>query len=204
MIKATNSCVVQLTSLLKQLLSGFFSFFLPENPFLEDGFELGPIYKDQILFIIKEGGFSYLRDTIVVVQQLSHIQPFLLHHGLYPTRLLCPWDFPGKNTGVGCHFLLQGIFLTQDWNLCPLHCQADSLPLSHIVELIHKWLELSPSPKTPIYSARRTKIDLPLLRYPGGSTNNLLADIPERTSFNRAMTDTSVHFAVICQCLGHK
>ena len=33
--------------------------------------------------------------------------------GLQPTRLLCPWDFPGKNTGVGCHFLLQGIFLTQ-------------------------------------------------------------------------------------------
>ena len=27
-------------------------------------------------------------------------------HGLEPTRLLCPWDFPGKNTGVGCHFLL--------------------------------------------------------------------------------------------------
>ena len=34
-----------------------------------------------------------------------------------PTRLLCPWDFPGKNTGVGCHFLLQGIFLTQGSNL---------------------------------------------------------------------------------------
>ena len=33
--------------------------------------------------------------------------------GLQPARLLCPWDFPGKNTGVGCHFLLQGIFLTQ-------------------------------------------------------------------------------------------
>ena len=33
--------------------------------------------------------------------------------GLQPTRLLCPWDFPGKNTGVGCHFLLQGIFLAQ-------------------------------------------------------------------------------------------
>ena len=31
-----------------------------------------------------------------------------------PTRLLCPWDFPGKNTGVCCHFLLQGIFLTRD------------------------------------------------------------------------------------------
>ena len=28
-------------------------------------------------------------------------------HGLQPTRLLCPWDSPGKNSGVGCHFLLQ-------------------------------------------------------------------------------------------------
>ena len=36
-----------------------------------------------------------------------------------PPRL-CPWDFPGKNIGVGCHFLLQGIFLTQGSNLCPL------------------------------------------------------------------------------------
>ena len=48
-------------------------------------------------------------------------------HGLYPARLLCPWDFPGKNTGVGCHFLLQGIFLTQGSNLSLLHWQADSL-----------------------------------------------------------------------------
>ena len=31
----------------------------------------------------------------------------LRHYGLYPARLLCPWDFPGKNTGVGCHFLFQ-------------------------------------------------------------------------------------------------
>ena len=31
-------------------------------------------------------------------------------------RLLCPWDFPGKNAGVGCHFQLQGIFLTQGSN----------------------------------------------------------------------------------------
>ena len=34
-------------------------------------------------------------------------------HGRQPTRLLCPWDSPGKITGVGSHFLLQGIFLTQ-------------------------------------------------------------------------------------------
>ena len=31
-------------------------------------------------------------------------------HGLQPARFLCPWDFPGKNTGMGCHCLLQGIF----------------------------------------------------------------------------------------------
>ena len=37
-------------------------------------------------------------------------------HGLYSLRLLWPWNFPGKNTGVGCHLLLQGIFLTQGWN----------------------------------------------------------------------------------------
>ena len=36
--------------------------------------------------------------------------PTLLPHRLKPARLLCPWDFPSKNTGVGCHFLLQGIF----------------------------------------------------------------------------------------------
>ena len=48
------------------------------------------------------------------------------------TRLLCPWDSPGKNTGVGCHGLLQGIFPTQGSNLDLLHCQAESLPLSHL------------------------------------------------------------------------
>ena len=50
-------------------------------------------------------------------------------------RLLCPWKFLGKNTGVSCHFLLQGIFLTQRLNLSLLHLlhwQADSLPLSHL------------------------------------------------------------------------
>jgi len=47
--------------------------------------------------------------------------------GPLPTRVLCPWDSPGKNTGVGCHALLQGIFLTQGSNpclSCLLHWQA--------------------------------------------------------------------------------
>ena len=43
---------------------------------------------------------------------LTLLQPY----GLQPARPLCPWDFPGKNTGVGYHFLLQGIFHTQGLN----------------------------------------------------------------------------------------
>ena len=42
-------------------------------------------------------------------------------HGLQPTRLLCPWNFPGKNAGVGCHALIQGIVLTQELNLVQVH-----------------------------------------------------------------------------------
>ena len=44
---------------------------------------------------------------------ISDISDSLQPHGLQPTRLLRPWDSPGQNTGVGCHFLLQGIFPTQ-------------------------------------------------------------------------------------------
>ena len=47
-------------------------------------------------------------------------------HGLQPARLLCPRNLLGKNTGVGCHFCLQGIFPTQGSNLCLpclLHCR---------------------------------------------------------------------------------
>ena len=44
-------------------------------------------------------------------------------HGLQPARLFCPWDFPGKNTGMGYHSLLQGIFRTQGSNPGLLHCR---------------------------------------------------------------------------------
>ena len=65
-----------------------------------------------------------------------------LHAQSYPTlcnpmessRLVCPWDFPDKNTGVGCHFLPHMIFLTQGLSphlLCLLYWQADSLSLNH-------------------------------------------------------------------------
>ena len=40
-----------------------------------------------------------------------------------PSRFLCQWDSPGKDTGVGCHALLQGIFPTQGWNSHLRHCR---------------------------------------------------------------------------------
>ena len=55
--------------------------------------------------------------------------------GLFPAqglKLLCLWDSPGKNTGVGCHALLQGIFLTQGSNL-PL------LKLLHCRRILYRW-----------------------------------------------------------------
>ena len=55
----------------------------------------------------------------------------LQSHGLQPSRLLSPWDSPGKNTGVGCHFLLQGVFLTQGSNSQLLHCRQSFYQLGH-------------------------------------------------------------------------
>ena len=75
-----------------------------------------------------------------ISQVTSVVSDSLQPHGHEPTRLLCPWDPPGKNTGVGCHLLLQGIFPTQGLSPSPADLpdpriepgspalQADSLP----------------------------------------------------------------------------
>ena len=52
-------------------------------------------------------------------------------HGLQPTRLLCPRNSLGKNSGAGCHFLLQGIFSTQGSNLGLLHSRWILYHLNH-------------------------------------------------------------------------
>ena len=64
------------------------------------------------------------------VKLLSCVRLFATH-GLYPIRLLRPWDFQGKSAGVDCHFLLQGIFPTQDSNHGLLHCRQMLYRLSH-------------------------------------------------------------------------
>ena len=99
-------------------------------------------------------------------------------HGLQPSRLLCPLDFPGKNTGVGCHFFLQGIFLTQGLNPRLLHWQTDSFPWSHqgsplkrnckIIKFnstSHSFKHRDGDPKTEMYSLSNAGIS-PVLYTP--------------------------------------
>ena len=76
-------------------------------------------------FLLTVGRFVARRCAYVCTY--AQLCPTLLWpHGLQPARVLCPWNFSGKNIGVGFHFLLQGIFLTQGLNLgllCFWHCR---------------------------------------------------------------------------------
>ena len=69
------------------------------------------------------------RVCVCVRFSLSVVSNSMRPHG--PIRLLCPWNSPGKNTGVSCHSLLQGIFLTQGLNPGLLHCRQILYCLSH-------------------------------------------------------------------------
>ena len=68
-------------------------------------------------------------------------------YGPQAPKLLCPWDSPGKNSGVGCHFLLQGIFPTQGSNPGLLHCRqilyhwatGDALQFCREIKSIKSW-----------------------------------------------------------------
>ena len=81
----------------------------------------------------------------------SGVSNSLWPHWLQPTRLLRLWNFPGKNTGVGWLFLLQGIFLTQRLSpcLCLLHWQMGSLPRAPPRKPNHFSIYLKPSCYTP-------------------------------------------------------
>ena len=71
----------------------------------------------------------------------SVLSDSLQSDGSQPTRLLCSLNFPGTNTGVGCHFLLLGIFLTHGSNLhllCLLNCRQILYFLSHQEMTIHQ------------------------------------------------------------------
>ena len=69
------------------------------------------------------------------IESVSHsvVSDSLRPHGLWPTRILCSWSSPGKNTGVGCHSLLLRVFPTQGSNLGLLHCRWILYHLSHCI-----------------------------------------------------------------------
>ena len=66
-------------------------------------------------------------------------------HGWQPARILCPWDFPGKNTGISVHALFKGIFLIQGLNLGLPHCRQILYHLSQkgITNCSSIWYPLS-------------------------------------------------------------
>ena len=79
----------------------------------------------------RKKGFLWVK--VLGAQLCLTLQP----HGLWPARLLCPWNSPGKNTGVGCHSLLQGIFPTQGWNPGLPHCRQILYHFSSSVQFSH-------------------------------------------------------------------
>ena len=83
--------------------------------------------------IQKIKSLKFMKETENV--SCSVVPDSLQPHGLQSTRLLYPWNSPGKNTGLSCHFLLQGIFPNQGSNpslLCLLHCRWSLCPLRHL------------------------------------------------------------------------
>ena len=75
--------------------------------------------------------FTLVIPTPCAVLSRPVMSDSLWAHGLYPSRLLSPWEFSSKNTGVGCHDLLQGIFPTQGSNSGLPHCRQILYHLSH-------------------------------------------------------------------------
>ena len=82
-------------------------------------------------FVKEHFGYHTTKDKKCVCVSRSVVSNSLRPHELQPTRLLCPWNSPGKNTGVGCHFLLQAIFPTQESNRGLLHCRQTLYCLSY-------------------------------------------------------------------------
>ena len=95
-------------------------------------------------------GIRYILGNHCVCLVASVMSNSMPPYGLSPTRLLCPWDSPGKNSGVACHALLQGIFLTQELNPCPLDWKYGILTTGTPVCVCAKLLQLCLIPCDPM------------------------------------------------------
>ena len=115
--------------------------FLPQGNLLTKGSNLGLLHCRQILYHLNHQGSLYIGiyvfilglNPIIHTHTHTHTHMKVLVTLLCPIlcnlmdcsspRLLCPWDFPGKNTGVGSHSLLQEIVPTRGWNPSLPHCR---------------------------------------------------------------------------------
>ena len=79
---------------------------------------------------VRRWGHHWMLESKKVSVSVSVVSDSFQPRGLQPTRLLRPWGFPGKNTGVGCHFLLQAL------DACPVVNWADILPLTSLFHLV--------------------------------------------------------------------
>ena len=121
----------------------------------------------------KSLGFSQLSIELLrsEVKSLSHAWLFATPWTVACTKLLHPWDFQGKTTGVGCHFLLQGIFPTQGSNPGLSHCRQTLYLLSH--------------QRSPVWPSNSTS------RYTHTHTHTL-----ESRDLNRRHMFTNVHSSI--------
>ena len=78
------------------------------------------------LFLISSASVSAAAAAAKSLQLCPTLQP----HRWQPSRLPRPWDSPGKNTGVSCHFLLQGIFLEPDILECEVKWALGSITIN--------------------------------------------------------------------------
>ena len=79
-----------------------------------------------IKFPVKDVNHIFLKVSLILLKRevlVVQSRPTRWPHGLWPARLLCPWNSPGKNTGVGGRALIQGICQIQGLNPGPLHCR---------------------------------------------------------------------------------
>ena len=78
------------------------------------------LFPNILITVFLYNWFSLYSSVIYFIMFLlfscSVVSNSLQPHGLQHARLLCPWDFPGKNTGVDCHLLIQGTFPAQGLN----------------------------------------------------------------------------------------
>ena len=92
-------------------------------------------------------GFSLVacpRDSLETLWKCENVSRSVVpnslqSHGLQPTKLLCPWDFSGKDIGVVCYFLLKGIFPTKRLNPGLLHCRQILYQLSSQGSPLRPW-----------------------------------------------------------------